>query len=87
MARTFHIAVDEGGLPEILGELVALLPELPDGFHQVVEALVRGGKAIAVHDQGCTAGTAEFRVRLEPTEALLGLLAAARALNGDLDIR
>jgi hypothetical protein len=77
--------LDTTGIDHLLSQLSAAAEALPE-FREALLSLLEAGKEIfLLHaDDAATSVASEFVVRLDPSDAFLGLVAAFRARNPDL---
>ena len=84
MEETITLTLDSGQLPGILSELEAFAELFPEVRNRLVNLLESGAKLFRVRvEADAASGACELRTRLEPTDFLLGFLAAIRARDGD----
>ena len=85
---TLRITADDSALEPVLGELLALIERLPKPLAEITDGpfdlLECPSELVRVDIDRGSAPAGEFRVLLQPTDRLLGLVAALRARDRDL---
>ena len=84
MEETITLTLDDSRFYSALSELKAFAELFPEVGKCLVSLLDSGAKLFRVHvESDAASGASELRTRLEPTDFMLGFLAALRARDGD----
>ena len=84
MAAAILLTVDTSQALGIISELEAFAELSPEVGKRLVNLLDTGAKLFRVHvESDAASGASELRTRLEPTDFMLGFLAAIRARYGN----